>query len=107
MVCKEVRVLGTGINGCYRVLMVLNDNLNVSLRVFEGLPADKSSLPPDAPEAEPILLAIVDEAEFLGKEDFKEFDKTVEEVLLKKFSRNNLTFTKCSVYYPSPAFNFD
>ena len=83
--------------------MVLRQNETL----FEGLLADKSSRLPDVPEAEPILLAIVDEVDFLGRENFKEFDKTIEEVLLKRFSRNNLTFKKCGVYYPSPAFNFD
>lgn len=112
MIIKEVHIVKTRFNDCYDVDIIFNENDYANLRVVLAIPTDKELLLKDSPSAdiptvEPYLLVTVNQADFLTKDDFKEFENTVENVLLQKFKREAITYSKCRFFYPSPAFNFE
>ena len=66
----------------------------------------RSQVPPDAPEAKPYLLIIVEDAN-INKNTVVDFEEGVSRAVLDKFTTETMNFEHCEFYYPSPAFYFN
>ncbi len=103
----ELKVAKTLYENIYAA-RVLNDNKDVigKLRIVPCLPVDRSLVPADAPEANPFLVVIVDDAD-INKDNLIDFEERVSYAILKRFSTETVAFQHCQFYYPSPAFIFE
>ncbi|MDR3349057.1 MAG: hypothetical protein LBO03_05570 [Acidaminococcales bacterium] len=72
------------------------------LRVVPGMPLERGQLPPDAPDAPPFLLVIVDDAD-INNANFLQFEDSVSALLLTRFAAEAFHPQYCQFYYPSPA----
>ena len=75
------------------------------LRVVPMFPLGRDVVPADAPEAQPFLLVIVDDAD-INKDNLIDFEERVSSAVLSKFATDSAPFMRCQFYYPSPAFIF-
>jgi hypothetical protein len=88
--------------GVYRVWVLNEDGVQIaSLRVIPCLPLDESQLPPDAPNAGPVLLVTVDMAE-LSPQEVIQWENSLALRILSQFSHQEPVPRECQFFYPSP-----
>ena len=87
----------------YRCAVSSDGAVKGFLRVIPGLPLERSQIPPDAPDAPPFLLIIVDDAD-ITDDNFLYFEENVSMLLLERFAAEGFRPQYCQFYYPSPAF---
>lgn len=82
---------------------VLNDSGEyiATLRIFVCTPLDRSELPENAPNVQPYLTTLVEDA-VLPSDDILEFEKNVADMLINRFSNEHFIPNHCQFCYPSP-----
>ena len=102
----KLRLARTLYNNFFRArLQDANGEDAGQLLIVPGLPIDRSQLPENAPEADPYLLVIVEDAN-INKNNVIDFEEGVSRAVLSKFTTETTSFNHCEFYYPSPAFYF-
>ena len=107
----KLRLARTLYNNFFRArLQDANGEDAGQLLIVPGLPLDRSQLPENAPEADPYLLVIVEDANInnanINKNNVIDFEEGVSRAVLSKFTTETTSFNHCEFYYPSPAFYF-
>lgn len=73
-----------------------------STRVIPCIPLEKSEIPPDAPEVDPYLTVIVEDAS-IAENDLVDFESGAAPLLLEKISSADFAPEYCHFFYPSPS----
>ncbi|HCJ90309.1 MAG: hypothetical protein I3I94_07155 [Acidaminococcaceae bacterium] len=103
----NLRLARTLYNNFYRARLTdANGEDAGQILIVPGLPLDRRQVPPDAPEANPYLLIIVEDAN-ISKNTVVDFEEGVSRAVLDKFTTETMNFEHCEFYYPSPAFYFN
>jgi hypothetical protein len=71
-----------------------------TLRLIPAIPLDRAEVPEDAPEAEPYVLVLVEDAVF-AEEDLVAFEGAVAGPLLEKMAQPDFNPAFCQFAYPS------
>jgi hypothetical protein len=71
-----------------------------TLRLIPAIPLDRADVPADAPEVEPYVLVLVEDAVF-AEEELINFEAGVAELLLEKMAQPNFNPAFCQFAYPS------
>jgi len=72
-----------------------------TLRLIPAIPLERDGLPADAPEVEPYVLAIVEDAVF-PEDELVALESRLAEMLLTRMAQPDFSPTFCQFAYPSP-----
>jgi hypothetical protein len=73
-----------------------------SSRIVPCIPLEKSEIPPDAPDVEPFLTVIVEDAD-LAEDQLVSFESGASPLLLERISSADFAPEYCLFFYPSPS----
>jgi len=79
-----------------------NDAYIASLRIIPAIPLDRADVPPDAPEVQPYIIVLVEDAPGFTIGNIVEYEELISSVLLAELEQHKLTALFCQFYYPSP-----
>lgn len=71
-----------------------------TMRLIPAIPLDRAEVPDDAPEVEPYVLVVVEDAVF-AEEDLVNFEGEVAGMLLEKMAQPDFNPAFCQFAYPS------
>lgn len=72
-----------------------------TLRLIPAIPLDRADVPADAPEVEPYVLAIVEDAIF-GEDELLAFETRLADEIVAKIAQPDFRPAFCQFAYPSP-----
>jgi hypothetical protein len=76
-------------------------NYIATVRLIPTLPLERAELPPDAPEAAPYLIVLVEDGAFEAT-DLTEFESKLSDLLLVQMAQTGFEPEYCQFAYPSP-----
>lgn len=72
-----------------------------TLRLIPAIPLDREEVPPDAPEVEPYVLALVEDAVF-SPEEMVQYEERLADMLMEKMAQPDFNPAHVQFAYPSP-----
>lgn len=72
-----------------------------SIRLIPAIPLDREEVPADAPEVEPYVLALVEDAAF-SEDELVEFETKLADEIVVKMAQHDFRPAFCQFAYPSP-----
>lgn len=98
----DLRFSRTLWEGVYRGYVLNEEGMQIaSLRILPCLPLAPEELPPNAPDAGPVILVMVDLAE-MDPKDFLSWENAIALKVLAQFSHQEPIPRECQFFYPSP-----
>jgi hypothetical protein len=72
-----------------------------SLRLIPAIPIDREELPADAPEVEPYVLVVVEDA-VISEHELVAFEKKLADEIVARMAQHDFRPAFCQFAYPSP-----
>ena len=78
------------------------DSYVATIRLFFGIPLDRSEVPKDAPQVNPYISVIVEDT-VLRPIDVLDFEEAASRIIVRMASSKYFQPDRCMFFYPSPA----